>query len=88
MRVAISLGIVVALCAWEHARWRWPCTALAIGAVLVVGIARIASSEHWPSDVVAGAFLAAACVEIVLAAASWLGVHHARRPSPARGDDE
>jgi membrane-associated phospholipid phosphatase len=88
MRVAISLGIAVALCAWQHARWRWPCTALAIGVVSVVGIARIASGEHWPSDVVAGAFLAAACVEIVLAAASWFGVHQALRPSPARDDDE
>jgi undecaprenyl-diphosphatase len=88
MRVAISLGTVVALCAWQHARWRRPCTALAIGVVLAVGVARIASGEHWPSDVVAGAFLAAAWVEIVLAAASWFGAHHALRPSPVRGDDE
>jgi undecaprenyl-diphosphatase len=70
MRVAIALGVIVACYAWPDARRRWPGTMLAIGLVLLVGIARIASGEHWPSDVLAGVALAAAWVAIIRLVAS------------------
>jgi len=88
MRVAISLGIVVALYAWHRPRWGWAWAALAVAVVLVVGLARVASGEHWPSDVLAGALLAAAWVELALVAASGLGVHPALRSSSVQGDGE
>jgi undecaprenyl-diphosphatase len=70
MRVAVALGIIVAFFAWPRTRWRWPCAVIATGLVLAVGVARIASGEHWPSDVLASAILAAAWLEIIQLAAS------------------
>jgi undecaprenyl-diphosphatase len=76
MRVAATLGILIAVWAWHRPRWRWSSLALSGGIVLTIGAARIASGEHWPSDVLASVLLAVAWVEIVVLTAASL----ARRP--------
>lgn len=85
-RVAVTVGVAVLL-AWPALRTRtWAATAAvlaAIAAALVMGVARIASGEHWPTDVLGAYILSGAMV--ALAAATLPVVRErvrARRPSP------
>jgi undecaprenyl-diphosphatase len=73
--MAALAGIVV-LIASRH--WRWLAGALGALVVVAVGIAAVADSGHWPSDVLAGWCLALAWVFVLTAA-----VGHRLERSPA-----
>ena len=74
--MAIAAGIVALV--WAS-RWRW--LAVVVGAMFVaaVGMAVVADSGHWPSDVLAGWCLALAWV-----AALTLLTGHWRERAPER----
>jgi len=69
--MAIAAGVVVVI---APGPWRWLAGALGALLVLAVGVAVIADSGHWPSDVLAGWCLALAWVATLYAVAvRWLG---------------
>jgi len=71
-----TLSMSIAACAVVLVgprRWRWLAAALGTVLVLAVGVAVIADSGHWPSDVLAGWCLALAWVAVLYAVAGpWL----------------
>jgi membrane-associated phospholipid phosphatase len=73
--MAAAAGIVVLI---AFRRWRWLAGALGALVVVAVGIAAVADSGHWPSDVLAGWCLALAWVFVLSAA-----VGHRLERSPA-----
>jgi membrane-associated phospholipid phosphatase len=74
--MAVAAGIVALV---GSSRWRW--LAIVVGAIFVttVGMAVVADSGHWPSDVLAGWCLALAWV-----AALTLMARHWRERAPTR----
>jgi undecaprenyl-diphosphatase len=69
LSMAIAAGVVVV----APGRWRWVAGVLGALLVLAVGVAVIADSGHWPSDVLAGWCLALAWVAALYAVAGrWL----------------
>jgi membrane-associated phospholipid phosphatase len=64
LSMAVAAGVVAVL---APGRWRWVAGALGALLVLAVGVAVIADSGHWPSDVVAGWCLAFAWVAVLTA---------------------
>jgi undecaprenyl-diphosphatase len=71
LSMAIAAGVVAVL---ARGRWRWLAGAAGAVLVLAVGVAVIADSGHWPSDVLAGWCLALAWVAALSALAGrWLG---------------
>lgn len=75
--MAAAAGIVALV---ASRRWRWLAGALGALVVAAVGIAAVADSGHWPSDVLAGWCLALAWVFLLSAA-----VGHRLERSPAKG---
>jgi membrane-associated phospholipid phosphatase len=71
-----TLSMAIAACVVILApsgRWRWLAGTLGAALILAVGVAVIADSGHWPSDVVAGWCLALAWVALLYALAGpWL----------------
>jgi membrane-associated phospholipid phosphatase len=63
VRTTAALGFVVAALAWRRPVWRVPALAATVLFLLLLGVARVASGEHWPSDVLGGYLLGTA----------WLG---------------
>lgn len=60
VRATVVLGLLLALLVWRRPGLRLPAT-LASGAfLLVLGVARVASGEHWPSDALGGYLLGSA----------------------------
>ncbi|HEV2122665.1 MAG TPA: phosphatase PAP2 family protein [Chloroflexota bacterium] len=57
VRVTVTLGVLVATVAWRREASRLPSLVLTLLFLAVLGIARIASGEHWPSDVLGGYLL-------------------------------
>jgi undecaprenyl-diphosphatase len=69
----LSMAIAAGVVAVAPGRWRWVAGALGALLVLAVGVAVIADSGHWPSDVLAGWCLALAWVAALYAVAGrWL----------------
>jgi membrane-associated phospholipid phosphatase len=64
LSMAVAAGVVAVL---GPGRWRWVAGALGALLVLAVGVAVIADSGHWPSDVLAGWCLALAWVAVLTA---------------------
>jgi membrane-associated phospholipid phosphatase len=77
LSMAVAAGVVAVL---APGRWRWVAGVLGTLLVLAVGVAVIADSGHWPSDVVAGWCLAFGWVAVL----SVLFGHRIDG-SPARG---
>ncbi len=71
VRVTVTLGVLLALIAWDHPRWRMPAVLVSVAFLLVVGAARVASGEHWPSDVVGGYLLGGAWTDLALLVGEW-----------------
>lgn len=65
VRVAVTIGVLALIVSWRWRGWRQVATLVAVVLAAVVGVARVASGEHWPSDVL-GAYLLAG-VGIVIA---------------------
>jgi membrane-associated phospholipid phosphatase len=84
----LSMATAAGVVAVTPGRWRWVAGALGALLVLAVGVAVIADSGHWPSDVLAGWCLALAWVAALYAVAGrWLegsadrlSVGHPRAP--------
>lgn len=74
VRVMVLVGLLIAAFAWDRREAR--VRALTIGAAIVaiVGVARIASGEHWPSDVLGGLLLGGAWLSGCLFVARAAGV--------------
>jgi len=53
-RVAVAVGLVSLLALWPWRSARAPAIALGVVLVGLLALARIASGEHWPSDVAGG----------------------------------
>jgi undecaprenyl-diphosphatase len=71
-RTAVTLGVLVALFAWRKHRWRLSAVLAASGFVLLMGIARVASGAHRPSDVLGGLLLGALWLDLLfLVSAHW-----------------
>lgn len=65
-RVVVGLGLLTVATGMVVPRWRGPMLAAATLVVAAVSIARIASGEHWPSDVLGGLLLGAIWLRLIL----------------------
>ena len=68
VRATVTVGLLLALLAWNHPRWRTPAVLVSVAFLLVLGGARVASGEHWPSDVLGGYLLGGAWTNLALLA--------------------
>jgi membrane-associated phospholipid phosphatase len=68
VRIVVMAGLLVAAFAGRRSLARWLPIAAAIAWVILVGCARIASREHWATDVLGGWLLGAAWLSLCLAA--------------------
>jgi undecaprenyl-diphosphatase len=85
---AAFFGAVIYLAAaWPAASRRWA-RALAVVAIVLVGLARISLRAHWPSDVVAGVALGFALASVALLMSEPTAAPKPRRSTPpeARAD--
>lgn len=78
VRVTVTLGVLVATLAWRREAWRVPSLVITLLFLAVIGIARVASGEHWPSDVFGGYLLGALWLEGL----ALLSLYRARRWAP------
>jgi membrane-associated phospholipid phosphatase len=69
-RMVITLGVMVALLAWRHQELRVPTLMASAAAVALVAVCRVASGEHWPTDVLGGLLLGIFWLDFLLTA--WL----------------
>lgn len=71
-RVVVGLGLLTAATGMVAPQWRGP---VLVGSTLViaaVSIARVASGEHWPSDILGGLLLGAVWLRVImLVARQW-----------------
>ena len=77
VRVVVMAGLLVAAFAGRRSLARWLPIAAAIAWVILVGCARIASREHWATDVLGGWLLGAAWLSLCLAAEHTLRARRA-----------
>ncbi|HUE75972.1 MAG TPA: phosphatase PAP2 family protein [Chloroflexota bacterium] len=84
VRVAVTLGVLVFVAAWHRPRWRAPAATTAVALALLVGFSRIASGEHWLSDVIAAYLLAGAWLLVIPGIVKLVGADGAstRRRQP------
>lgn len=77
VRAVVILGLLITVLGRNHRSWRLPLLAASTAFVSALAVARIASGEHWPSDVLGGLLLGAIWLQVLL-----LGLG-ARRPDRA-----
>ena len=70
-----GLLLIVAAVAWTRrpGAVRFVATIVGVALVAFVGLARIASGQHWPTDVLGGLMLGVAWLTICLAVARMVG---------------
>lgn len=76
----------LAVVAWRT-RWRWPATAAAGVAALLMALSRVYLGVHWPSDVIAGLALGSAVAMAVRAVTPWPQPQEAAEEIEGRADD-
>jgi membrane-associated phospholipid phosphatase len=76
VRAVLMAGLIVAAIAWTRRPVAVRFVAIIVGVafVVLVGLARIASGQHWPTDVLGGLMLGVAWLAICLVVASMLTV--------------
>jgi membrane-associated phospholipid phosphatase len=79
VRVVVVAGLLVAAFAGRRGMARWLSIAAVIAVAVLVGCARIASHEHWPTDVVGGWLLGVAWLAGCLSVEAWLRRRFLRR---------
>jgi membrane-associated phospholipid phosphatase len=86
VRAVLMGGLIVAAFAWQGRRGgvRFVATLAGLAFAALVGLARIASGQHWPTDVIGGLLLGGAWLTICLIVADRLE-RRRRRPPPATG---
>jgi membrane-associated phospholipid phosphatase len=74
LRAVLMAGLIIAAVAWRHRRGVVRFVVLVAGVAFgaLVGLARIASGEHWPTDVLGGLMLGVAWLTICLVAGEAL----------------
>jgi len=74
VRAVLMAGLVVSAIGWRHRSTLVRSVAVVVGLAFVaaVGLARIASGEHWPTDVLGGLLLGAAWLTVCVTVAAWL----------------
>jgi membrane-associated phospholipid phosphatase len=74
LRAVLMAGLIIAAVAWRHRRSVVRFVVLVAGVAFgaLVGLARIASGEHWPTDVLGGLMLGVAWLTICLVAGEAL----------------
>ena len=74
VRAVLMAGLIVAAIAWTRRPVAVRFVAIIVGVafVVLVGLARIASGQHWPTDVLGGLMLGVAWLTICLVVASML----------------
>ncbi|HEX3428049.1 MAG TPA: phosphatase PAP2 family protein [Candidatus Limnocylindrales bacterium] len=80
VRAVLIAGLVVAAIGWRHRSVVLRVVAVIVGVsfVAAVGLARIASGQHWPTDVLGGLMLGTAWLAVCLVVADWVD----RRTAP------
>jgi membrane-associated phospholipid phosphatase len=74
VRVTVTVGLLVAFVAWPYARIRWPATLVAVAFIGLVGVTQTTVGGHLPLDVVGGALLGGAIVNVVyVLERAWTG---------------
>jgi undecaprenyl-diphosphatase len=75
VRAVLMAGLIVAAVAWTRrpGAVRFVATIVGVALVAFVGLARIASGQHWPTDVLGGLMLGVAWLTICLAVARMVG---------------
>ena len=68
VRSCVAVGVLVWL-AWPSPRLRWPALAGGLVGLGLMGLARVASGEHWPSDVIGGYLVGG--IVLALFGAGW-----------------
>lgn len=71
VRCSVTLGLLVALLAWRTPARRWPAVVIVTIYLLVLGVARVASGEHWPTDVIGGYLLGGLWLDVVTTVWVW-----------------
>jgi membrane-associated phospholipid phosphatase len=74
VRAVLMAGLIVAAVGWRHRSTTVRAAAIAAGIAFaaMVGLARIASGQHWPTDVLGGLMLGVAWLTICLVVADWV----------------
>jgi membrane-associated phospholipid phosphatase len=87
VRAVLIAGLIVAAIAWHGRRRlvRILATIAGIAFVVLVGLARIASGQHWPTDVLGGLLLGTAWLTVCVTMGEWLERRRASRFSAASG---
>jgi undecaprenyl-diphosphatase len=67
VRIVVAAGLLIVAFAARRGTVRWLAIAAGICVVALVGCARIASREHWPTDVIGGLMLGGAWLIVCLA---------------------
>jgi undecaprenyl-diphosphatase len=81
-RIAVTVGVAVVI-AWPALRRRMAAVIAAAASAVVMGIARMAAGEHWPTDVLGALLLSGAIVSVAAATAGVAtSAVRTRRPSP------
>lgn len=81
-RVAVTAGVALVL-AWPVVPRRSAAVVAALATALVMGIARMAAGEHWPTDVLGALLLSGAIVAVAAATReATLAALRGRTPSP------
>jgi membrane-associated phospholipid phosphatase len=87
VRAVLIAGLIVAAVGWHGRRglMRFLASIVGIAFVALVGLARIASGQHWPTDVLGGLLLGVAWLAVCITAGKWLEGRRASRPANASG---
>ena len=85
VRTVVIVGLVVVAIGWRHLPpYRRLATAAAFAVIVVlVGFARIASGQHWPTDVLGGLFLGGAWLSVSVVAGAGIAHRLAGRGAAA-----
>lgn len=86
VRAVLMAGLIVAAVAWRGRPVAVRFVAVVVGAAFIglVGLARIASGQHWPTDVLGGLMLGGAWLTICLVVADWVERRVAHPAQPAQ----
>jgi undecaprenyl-diphosphatase len=74
VRAVVMAGLIVAALGWRRRSTAVRVVAVVAGVAFasLVGLARIASGQHWPTDVIGGLMLGVAWLTICLVVADWV----------------